>query len=195
MVTDMRIPKMISRARFLGVLGFPFDKKARGTHVGNHAPCSCTCYVVRYTQGDALARMTWSLRKRAAIPTVRKPFGIVETSRRFSPVRPRRGHTSFVNEPPRAQARLIFSAACRLPLVCVPLGEFVDEKDEAIFVYACNAAMVGYAFDGLKPALQPMAAHAGYDIGYGAGEPRACRSDTSDLPMPAASSIANPAAS
>lgn len=93
-----------------------------------------------------------------------------------------------------------------LLLVRVFLGRLVDERGEAIFVYTCNASMLvallllalapnnvafvisaalaGYAFGGLEPALQSMAVHTagedtrgsanstflcGYDIGYGLG--------------------------
>lgn len=93
-----------------------------------------------------------------------------------------------------------------LLLVRVTLGRLVDERGEAIFVYTGNAAMLvallllalapsavtfavsaalaGYAFGGLEPALQSMAVHTatdeergsanstflcGYDIGYGLG--------------------------
>jgi len=93
-----------------------------------------------------------------------------------------------------------------LLLVRVTLGRLVDERGEAPFVYTCNAAMLvaflllafvpgtvayvlsaalaGYAFGGLEPALQSMAVHTstdetrgsanstflcGYDIGYGLG--------------------------
>jgi len=93
-----------------------------------------------------------------------------------------------------------------LLLVRVTLGKLVDERGEAPFVYTCNAAMLvaflllafvpgtvayvlsaalaGYAFGGLEPALQSMAVHTstdetrgsanstflcGYDIGYGLG--------------------------
>lgn len=93
-----------------------------------------------------------------------------------------------------------------LLLVRIFLGKLVDEKGEAIFVYTGNAAMLvallllafvpnsvtfiisaalaGYAFGGLEPALQSMAVHTasdetrgsanstflcGYDIGYGLG--------------------------
>lgn len=93
-----------------------------------------------------------------------------------------------------------------LLLVRVTLGKLVDERGEAFFVYTGNAAMLvallllalapgtvtfvvsaalaGYAFGGLEPALQSMAVHTatneergsanstflcGYDIGYGLG--------------------------
>lgn len=93
-----------------------------------------------------------------------------------------------------------------LLLVRVTLGKLVDERGEAVFVYTGNAAMLaallllalapstatfvvsaalaGYAFGGLEPALQSMAVHTatneergsanstflcGYDIGYGLG--------------------------
>ena len=93
-----------------------------------------------------------------------------------------------------------------LLLVRVFLGRLVDTKGEAFFVYTGNAAMIvallllglapstvtffitaalaGYAFGGLEPALQSMAVHTaddasrgsanstflcGYDIGYGLG--------------------------
>lgn len=93
-----------------------------------------------------------------------------------------------------------------LLLVRIFLGKLVDTKGEAIFVYTGNAAMLvallllafapstvtffisaalaGYAFGGLEPALQSMAVHTasnetrgsanstflcGYDIGYGLG--------------------------
>lgn len=93
-----------------------------------------------------------------------------------------------------------------LLLVRVTLGRLVDERGEAPFVYTCNAAMfvaflllafvpgtvayvfsaalAGYAFGGLEPALQSMAVHTstdetrgsanstflcGYEIGYGLG--------------------------
>lgn len=93
-----------------------------------------------------------------------------------------------------------------LLLVRVFLGRLVDERGEAAFVYTCNASMLaallllafvpsnvtfvisaalaGYAFGGLEPALQSMAVHTstdetrgsanstflcGYDIGYGLG--------------------------
>lgn len=96
--------------------------------------------------------------------------------------------------------------AVMLLLVRVFLGKLVDEKGEAVFVYTGNAAMIaallllalvpntvtfcvsaalaGYAFGGLEPALQSMAVHTstdetrgsanstflcGYDIGYGLG--------------------------
>ncbi len=96
--------------------------------------------------------------------------------------------------------------AVMLLLVRVFLGRLVDEKGEAIFVYSGNAAMLvallllafvpntvtfylaaalaGYGFGGLEPALQSMAVHTatdktrgsanstflcGYDIGYGLG--------------------------
>ena len=93
-----------------------------------------------------------------------------------------------------------------LLLVRVFLGKMVDQKGEAFFVYACNASMfcafmllafvpsaatfylsaalAGFGFGGLEPALQSMAVHTstdetrgsanstflcGYDIGYGVG--------------------------
>ena len=96
--------------------------------------------------------------------------------------------------------------AIMLLLVRVFLGRLVDEKGEAFFVYTGNAAMLiallllafapsaatfylaaalaGYGFGGLEPALQSMAVHTasnesrgsanstflcGYDIGYGLG--------------------------
>lgn len=99
---------------------------------------------------------------------------------------------------------VIMSAA--LLLVRVTLGKLVDERGEAVFVYTGNAAMLvallllalapdtvtfaisaalaGYAFGGLEPALQSMAVHTaaneergsanstflcGYDIGCGLG--------------------------
>ncbi len=106
---------------------------------------------------------------------------------------------------PSASAFFLIMAIMLL-LVRVFLGKLVDEKGEAIFVYTGNAAMLaallllafapsattfyvtaalaGYAFGGLEPALQSMAAHTatnesrgsanstflcGYDIGYGLG--------------------------
>ena len=96
--------------------------------------------------------------------------------------------------------------AVMLLLVRVFLGRLVDEKGEAAFVYTGNIAMIvallllafvpsavtfclsaalaGYGFGGLEPALQSMAVHTasdetrgsanstflcGYDIGYGLG--------------------------
>ncbi len=96
--------------------------------------------------------------------------------------------------------------AVMLLLVRVFLGRLVDEKGEAVFVYTGNIAMIvallllafapsavtfylaaalaGYGFGGLEPALQSMAVHTatnetrgsanstflcGYDIGYGLG--------------------------
>ncbi len=106
---------------------------------------------------------------------------------------------------PSASVFFLIMAAMLL-LVRVFLGRLVDEKGEAIFVYTGNAAMLvallllatapsaatfyaaaalaGYAFGGLEPALQSMAVHTatnetrgsanstflcGYDIGYGLG--------------------------
>lgn len=96
--------------------------------------------------------------------------------------------------------------AVMLLLVRVFLGRLVDERGEAVFVYTGNIAMIvallllafapsavtfylaaalaGYGFGGLEPALQSMAVHTatnetrgsanstflcGYDIGYGLG--------------------------
>ncbi len=72
-----------------------------------------------------------------------------------------------------------------LLLVRVFLGRLVDEKGEALFVYACNASMLvaflllafvpnvgtfilsaalaGFAFGGLEPSLQSMAVHTSSD--------------------------------
>lgn len=72
-----------------------------------------------------------------------------------------------------------------LLVVRVTLGELVDQRGEAIFVYTCNAAMLvaflllafapntatyilsaalaGYAFGGLEPSLQSMAVHTSSD--------------------------------
>ncbi len=109
------------------------------------------------------------------------------------------------NDLPSASVFFVIMAAMLL-LVRVFLGRLVDEKGEAIFVYTGNAAMLvallllafvpnsvtfylaaalaGYGFGGLEPALQSMAVHTatdetrgsanstflcGYDIGYGLG--------------------------
>ena len=106
---------------------------------------------------------------------------------------------------PSASVFFLIMAAMLL-LVRVFLGRLVDEKGEAVFVYTGNAAMIvallllafapsaatfylaaalaGYGFGGLEPALQSMAVHTatnetrgsanstflcGYDIGYGLG--------------------------
>ncbi len=82
---------------------------------------------------------------------------------------------------------LVMSAM--LLLVRVTLGQLVDEKGEAFFVYSCNAAMLvaflllafvpttptfivsailaGYAFGGLEPSLQSMAVHTADDASRG----------------------------
>lgn len=109
------------------------------------------------------------------------------------------------NNLPSASVFFVIMAAMLL-FVRVFLGRLVDEKGEAIFVYTGNAAMLvallllaftpnpvtfylaaalaGYGFGGLEPALQSMAVHTatdetrgsanstflcGYDIGYGLG--------------------------
>lgn len=109
------------------------------------------------------------------------------------------------NDLPSASVFFVIMAAMLL-FVRVFLGRLVDEKGEAIFVYTGNAAMLvallllaftpnpvtfylaaalaGYGFGGLEPALQSMAVHTatdetrgsanstflcGYDIGYGLG--------------------------
>ncbi len=109
------------------------------------------------------------------------------------------------NNLPSASIFFVIMAAMLL-FVRVFLGRLVDEKGEAIFVYTGNAAMLvallvlaftpnpvtfylaaalaGYGFGGLEPALQSMAVHTatdetrgsanstflcGYDIGYGLG--------------------------
>ena len=109
------------------------------------------------------------------------------------------------NDLPSASVFFLIMAAMLL-LVRVFLGRLVDEKGEAVFVYTGNAAMIvallllafapsaatfylaaalaGYGFGGLEPALQSMAVHTatnetrgsanstflcGYDIGYGLG--------------------------
>ena len=109
------------------------------------------------------------------------------------------------NDLPSASVFFLIMAAMLL-LVRVFLGRLVDEKGEAVFVYTGNAAMTvallllafapsaatfylaaalaGYGFGGLEPALQSMAVHTatnetrgsanstflcGYDIGYGLG--------------------------
>lgn len=96
--------------------------------------------------------------------------------------------------------------AVMLFLVRVTIGKLADKKGEGIFVYSCNAAMLaaflllafapgnfsfylaaalaGYAFGGIEPALQSMAVHiapperrgsanstflCAYDIGLGGG--------------------------
>lgn len=72
-----------------------------------------------------------------------------------------------------------------LLVVRITLGKLVDQREEAIFVYTCNAAMLvaflllalvpntatyilsaalaGYAFGGLEPSLQSMAVHTSTD--------------------------------
>ena len=109
------------------------------------------------------------------------------------------------NDLPSASVFFLIMAVMLL-LVRVFLGRLVDEKGEAVFVYTGNAAMIvallllafapsaatfylaaalaGYGFGGLEPALQSMAVHTatnetrgsanstflcGYDIGYGLG--------------------------
>ena len=109
------------------------------------------------------------------------------------------------NDLPSASVFFVIMAVMLL-LVRVFLGRLVDEKGEAVFVYTGNAAMLvallllafapntvtfylaaalaGYGFGGLEPALQSMAVHTatdetrgsanstflcGYDIGYGLG--------------------------
>ena len=96
--------------------------------------------------------------------------------------------------------------AAMLLLVRVTMGKLADQKGEGLFVYSCNAAMLaaflllalvpntvtfclaaalaGYGFGGLEPALQSMAVHiaapeergaanstflCAYDIGIGLG--------------------------
>ena len=110
-----------------------------------------------------------------------------------------------VNHLPSASIFFVIMAVMLL-LVRVFLGKLVDEKGEAVFVYTGNlamlaallllafvpnsvtfyiaAALAGYGFGGLEPALQSMAVHTatdesrgsanstflcGYDIGYGLG--------------------------
>ncbi|MDO4850004.1 MAG: MFS transporter [Coriobacteriia bacterium] len=109
------------------------------------------------------------------------------------------------NKLPSASIFFVIMAVMLL-LVRVFLGRLVDEKGEAVFVYTGNlamlvallllaimpnsvtfyiaAALAGYGFGGLEPALQSMAVHTatdesrgsanstflcGYDIGYGLG--------------------------
>ncbi len=109
------------------------------------------------------------------------------------------------NDLPSASIFFLIMAVMLL-LVRVFLGRLVDEKGEAFFVYSGNVAMIvallllafapsaatfyiaaalaGYGFGGLEPALQSMAVHTatnetrgsanstflcGYDIGYGLG--------------------------
>ncbi len=110
-----------------------------------------------------------------------------------------------MNNLPSASIFFVIMAAMLL-LVRVFLGRLVDQKGEALFVYTGNlamlaallllayvpssatfclaAALAGYGFGGLEPALQSMAVHTasdetrgsanstflcGYDIGYGLG--------------------------
>ncbi len=109
------------------------------------------------------------------------------------------------NDLPSASMFFVIMAVMLL-LVRVFLGRLVDKKGEAVFVYTGNlamlaallllafvpcsatfylaAALAGYGFGGLEPALQSMAVHTasdetrgsanstflcGYDIGYGLG--------------------------
>ncbi len=110
-----------------------------------------------------------------------------------------------MNNLPSASIFFVIMAAMLL-FVRVFLGRLVDQKGEAFFVYTGNlamlaallllayvpssatfclaAALAGYGFGGLEPALQSMAVHTasdetrgsanstflcGYDIGYGLG--------------------------
>ncbi len=113
-------------------------------------------------------------------------------------------YASMNNLPPASIFFVIMAAM--LLFVRVFLGRLVDQKGEAFFVYTGNlamlaallllayvpssvtfclaAALAGYGFGGLEPALQSMAVHTasnetrgsanstflcGYDIGYGLG--------------------------